>query len=72
MVERSGDRDRVEGSVEELKGNAKQAWGDVTGDDQLKAEGMTDEAKGRMQQAWGDLKDKAEDLKDDVAREISS
>ena len=72
MVERSGDQDRIEGSVEELKGNAKQAWGDLTGDDQMKAEGMTDEAKGRMQQAWGDLKDKAEDLKDDVAREMSS
>ncbi len=71
MVERSGDQDRIEGGVEELKGNAKQAWGDVTGDDQMKAEGMVDEAKGRAQQAWGDLKDKADDLKDDVAREMS-
>jgi uncharacterized protein YjbJ (UPF0337 family) len=70
MAERSGDRDRVEGSVEELKGNAKQAWGDVTGDDRMKAEGMTDEAKGRAQQALGDVKDKAEDLKDDIARKM--
>ena len=71
MVERSGDRDRVEGSVEELKGNAKQTWGDLTGDDQMKAEGKVDEVQGRAQQAWGDLKDKAEDIKDDVAREMS-
>jgi len=70
-MDRSGDRDRIEGSVEELKGNAKQTWGDVTGDDQLKAEGKVDETKGRAQQAWGDLKDKAEDLKDDVAKELS-
>jgi uncharacterized protein YjbJ (UPF0337 family) len=71
MVERSGDRDRIEGGVEELKGNAKQAWGDITGDDQMKAEGKVDEAKGRVQQAWGDVKDKADEIKDDVSREIS-
>jgi uncharacterized protein YjbJ (UPF0337 family) len=71
MVERSGDQDRIEGGVNELKGNAKQAWGDLTGDDQMKAEGMSDEAKGRVQQAWGDLKNTAENLKDDVEREMS-
>jgi uncharacterized protein YjbJ (UPF0337 family) len=71
MVERSGDRDRMEGGVEELKGNAKQVWGDLTDDDKMKAEGSVDEAKGRMQQAWGDIKDKAEDIKDDVAKEMS-
>jgi len=71
MVERSGDRDRMEGSVEELKGNAKQAWGDLTDDDKMKAEGKVDAAKGRMQQAVGDIKDKAEDIKDDVAKEMS-
>jgi len=71
MVERSGDQDKIEGGVNELKGNAKQAWGDVTGDDQMKGEGMVDEAKGRAQRGLGDIKDKAEDLKDDVARELS-
>lgn len=71
MVERSGDRDRVEGGVEELKGNAKQAWGGLTDDDKLKNEGKVDEAKGRVQQVVGDIKNKAEDIKDDVAKEIS-
>jgi uncharacterized protein YjbJ (UPF0337 family) len=71
MVERSGDRDRIEGGVDELKGNAKQAVGNLTGDDRMKAEGMADEAKGRAQQAWGDLKDTADDIKDDVTREMS-
>jgi uncharacterized protein YjbJ (UPF0337 family) len=71
MSDRSGDRDRVEGSVEEVKGRAKQAWGDVTGDDRTKAEGMADEIKGRAQQTWGDVKDAAEDLKNDAEREMS-
>lgn len=66
----SGTRDRVEGTVEEKKGEAKQAWGDATGDDRTKAEGMLDEAKGNLQKGLGDLKDKAEDLKDDVDRRI--
>ncbi len=66
----SGARDRVEGTVDETKGKAKQAWGDVTGDDSTKAEGTVDEAKGNLKQAWGDLKDKAEDVKDDVERKL--
>ena len=66
----SGTRDRAEGKVEEMKGEAKQAWGDATGDDRTKAEGMLDEAKGKIQQGLGDLKDKAEDLKDDAERRM--
>ncbi|MGH2617857.1 MAG: CsbD family protein [Thermomicrobiales bacterium] len=66
----SGARDRAEGTVEELKGKGKQAWGDMTDDERMKAEGMVDEAKGKAQQAWGDLKDKAEDLKEEVDRKI--
>ena len=66
----SGTRDRAEGKVEEMKGEAKQAWGDATGDDRTKAEGMLDEAKGKIQQGLGDLKDKADELKDDVERRI--
>lgn len=66
----SGTRDRAEGTIDEMKGKGKQAWGDATGDDRTKAEGMLDEAKGNIQRGIGDLKDKAEDLKDDVDRRI--
>ncbi len=66
----SGTRDRAEGTLDEMKGQGKQAWGDVTGDDQTKGEGMIDEAKGGVKKAWGDLKDKAEDVKDDVERKL--
>lgn len=63
-----GDRDKVEGTIEEAKGRAKQAWGDMTDDDRTKAEGVVDEVKGRAQQFLGDIKDKVEDVKDDVER----
>lgn len=66
----SGTRDRAEGTVDEIKGKGKQAWGDLTGDDRMKGEGMVDEAKGKAEQVLGDLKDKAEDLKDDIDKRI--
>ena len=66
----SGDRDRVEGKLEEGKGNLKQAWGDVTGDDKLKAEGKMDEAKGEAQGFLGDIKNKLEDMGDDVRNAV--
>lgn len=66
----SGTRDRTEGTIEEMKGKGKQAWGDLTDDDQMKAEGKMDEVKGKGEQLLGDLKNKAEDLKDDVERKI--
>ena len=62
----AGDRDQIEGKFNEGKGNVKQAWGDLTGDDSTKAEGMLDEAKGRGQGILGDIKDKVEDVKDDI------
>ena len=68
MTDRPGDRDRLEGSVEEAKGNLKQAWGDLTGDDRTKAEGMMDEAKGKAEQFMGDVKNAMEDVKDDIER----
>ena len=71
MAERSGDRDRMEGTVDEMKGRAKQAWGDITDDQRMKGEGMVDEAEGRARQAMGDIKDKIEDVREDVAERTS-
>ena len=64
----SGTRDRAEGTIDEVKGKAKQAWGDLTDDDQMKIEGMVDEVKGHAEKLMGDLKDKVDDLKEDVER----
>jgi uncharacterized protein YjbJ (UPF0337 family) len=66
MSERSGDRDRLEGTIDEAKGRAKQAWGGLTDDERMKAEGMADEVKGHVKQAWGDVKDKVDELREDV------
>jgi uncharacterized protein YjbJ (UPF0337 family) len=66
MAINSGSRDRVEGTLEEGKGDLKQAWGDLTGDDKMKAEGTMDEAKGKAQQFLGGIKDRIDDVADDI------
>jgi len=59
----SGRDDKVKGTVEEAKGKAKQAWGDLTDNEETRAEGQTDEAKGKGRQSLGNLKDAADDVK---------
>jgi uncharacterized protein YjbJ (UPF0337 family) len=70
MADRTSTGDRVQGSADELKGKAKQAWGDLTDDDRLKAEGRADEAKGKAERFMGDVKDKLGDKKDDVGNAV--
>ena len=54
------------GNLDEAKGKAKQAVGDLTGDDDLRREGKVDEKAGQVKDKVGDLKDKAEDVIDKV------
>ena len=68
MTDHSSTRDRLEGGLDEVKGNLKQAVGKATGDEQMRGEGVVDEMKGQAKQVWGDLKDAADDLKEGVER----
>ena len=54
------------GNIDEAKGRAKQAVGDLTNDDDLRREGKVDEKSGQAKEMLGDLKDKAEDTIDKV------
>ena len=47
----------MSGEMDQMKGRAKQAAGDLTGNEELEREGERDEAAGK-------LKDKADDAKD--------
>ena len=51
------DKDRINGSANQVKGAAKEAVGKMTGDSKLKAEGAADKAKGKVQNAIGGAKD---------------
>lgn len=56
---------------DKMKGRAKQAAGDLTGDDELRREGKVDEAAGKAKEKVSDLKDKAEDTIDSAKDKLT-
>lgn len=52
-------------SFDEIKGKAKEAYGDATGDESTKAEGKLDQVK-------SDVKDKANEIKDKAAEAFNN
>lgn len=62
----TGLDDKVKGKGNEIKGKAKQEWGEQTNDPDMVSEGRGDEIKGKGQQVLGKAKDKAEDVKEKV------
>jgi uncharacterized protein YjbJ (UPF0337 family) len=49
--------DKFDNKAEELKGKAKEAVGDATGNEQWQAEGKADQVKGNLKQAAEKVKD---------------
>jgi uncharacterized protein YjbJ (UPF0337 family) len=49
------------GDMEQAKGRAKQAVGDLTDDDELRREGKADEQAAKAKEKVGDVIDKAKD-----------
>jgi uncharacterized protein YjbJ (UPF0337 family) len=60
----AGERDRTDGTVDELKGKAKEKTGEVMNDDDLEARGKGDQMKGKTEQAVGHAKDAGEKVKE--------
>jgi uncharacterized protein YjbJ (UPF0337 family) len=50
--------------IEDLKGRAKEAAGDLTNDDSLKREGKVDQASSKVKEKVGDMADKVKDIVD--------
>jgi uncharacterized protein YjbJ (UPF0337 family) len=59
------------GNLDEAKGRAKQAVGDLTGNDDLRREGKVDEKAGQAKDKVGEVKDKAEDVIDKVKDKVT-
>ena len=51
------NKDRIQGSVEQAKGKAKEVAGKVTGDTKLETEGKAQKAAGKIQNTVGGIKD---------------
>lgn len=59
------NKDRVEGSLEQAKGKAKEVAGKATGDAKLEAEGKAQKAAGKAQNIVGGMKDAAKEAVED-------
>lgn len=59
------NKDRVEGSLKQAKGKAKEFAGEITGDAKLHAEGKADKTEGKIQNTVGGMKDAAKEAVDD-------
>jgi len=55
------DKNRIEGSIKEIKGAAKETLGKVVGDAKLESEGKADKTAGKIQNAIGGLSDAVRD-----------
>ena len=66
------NRDELKGRATDLKGEVKEAAGDIANDEQLRQEGIADQAEGETQEAWGRGKRRVgealEDLGDKIKR----
>ena len=51
-----GDDDKAEGKIDQLKGRAKKAWGELTDDPDKKAEGSADKLGGKAKELKGEIK----------------
>jgi uncharacterized protein YjbJ (UPF0337 family) len=54
-------KDRIEGTFDTAKGDAKSTVGKATGDTQTQAEGEGESLLGKVKQGAADLKDKAKE-----------
>ena len=56
------DKNKVAGSIKEIKGAAKTAVGKALGDSKLQSDGKTDQAEGKIQNAVGSVNDAVRDI----------
>jgi uncharacterized protein YjbJ (UPF0337 family) len=56
------DKNRVVGSIKEIKGAAKTAVGKALGDAKLQSDGTSDQAEGKIQNAVGSVNDAVRDV----------
>jgi uncharacterized protein YjbJ (UPF0337 family) len=62
------NRDELDGKADQVKGRAKQAWGDLTNDERLRDEGVTDEAAGDVQEGIGRARRKVGETIEDIGK----
>ena len=61
-----GAANKIGGVINQVKGNVKEAVGDIIGSPETRRQGARDRIKGRMQEEYGDLKEKESRIENDL------
>ena len=64
------NQDELDGKGDQIKGRAKQAWGDVTNDERLHDEGVADEAAGNVEEGFGRARRKVGEAIEDIGEDL--
>ncbi|HYT74827.1 MAG TPA: CsbD family protein [Vicinamibacterales bacterium] len=64
------NKDEVSGKTDQVKGRAKQAWGDVTKNERIHDEGVADEAAGKVEEGFGKARRKVGEAVKDLGDQI--
>jgi uncharacterized protein YjbJ (UPF0337 family) len=64
------NRDELDGKGDQIKGRAKQAWGDITDNERLHDEGVADEASGNVQEGIGKARRKVGETIEDIGKDL--
>jgi uncharacterized protein YjbJ (UPF0337 family) len=64
------NRDELEGQKDQVKGRVKQAWGDITNNEDLRDEGTVDEAAGEVQEGFGRARRKVGEAIEDIGENV--
>jgi uncharacterized protein YjbJ (UPF0337 family) len=59
------NKDRIQGSAEQIKGKVKEVAGKATGDTKLESEGKAEQIAGKVQNTIGGMKDAVKEAIDD-------
>lgn len=62
--------DTIKGTWKELKGKAREKWGEITDDEWDQIEGNKDQLVGKIQQRYGKTKEEAEREVDDWSKDL--
>lgn len=64
--------DIIQGKWTQIKGSAKEEWGELTQDDIDVIDGQRDQLIGKLQERYGVAKDEAEKMVDDFATRVAA
>jgi uncharacterized protein YjbJ (UPF0337 family) len=62
--------DTIEGNWNQVKGQVREKWGDLTDDDLDRIGGKREQLVGRLQERYGIMRDEAERQADDFANSV--